>query len=259
MLEEVPAAAIIDDKLVFRQRAIFERETRLGTTEPIIAQKSTGNRTITQEMHAPITAQGDHAVLRPVVQQGILNLHAHERHAGVQQRSALGGVEVRAADETDLALPLKLGQPEGAVDASRYAIVPPMILDEVETLHPEPVQRAVDRGGHIGLFQARQEVEIGYEFRMHFEAVQRFAALAPEHGCAQMAQQFLDAGINVGAIKGDYAGAKKLVEILDRCFALDLSVTSRELPAAMDHAGDFIPRAQFRALDERHSPGSLCK
>src|SRR5215213_3239184 len=60
VLKEVPAAAIIDYELVFRQRAIFERETRRGTAEPVIAQESTGNRTITQEMHAPITAQGDH-------------------------------------------------------------------------------------------------------------------------------------------------------------------------------------------------------
>src|SRR5215217_1055809 len=106
MLEEVPAADIIDDKLVFRQRAIFERETRLGTAEPIIAQKSTGNRTITQNMHAVIAAQGDQPMLRPLIQQGILNLHADERHAGVQQRGALRRIEIGPADETDLALPL---------------------------------------------------------------------------------------------------------------------------------------------------------
>src|SRR5215207_7095692 len=259
MLQDIPAATVIDDELVFGQRAILQIETRLGTAEPIIAQESTGNRTIAQEMHAIIATQGDQPMFGPVVKQGILNLHAYERHAGVQQRGALVGVEIRSADEAYLAQLLKLGQPDGALDASRYVVIPPVILHEVETLHPQPVQRTVDRRDHVRLFHARQEVEIGNEFRMHLQAVEHLGAIALEHGCPELAEQFLDAGINVGAIEGDYAGAEKRAEICYRCFALDGSVTSRELPAAADDTGDFIARPQFRTLNTCHSPGSLCR
>lgn len=51
-LEQRPSAEIVDDKLVFDQRAVFERACRLPRPQPAVGQKSACDRAVAKETDA---------------------------------------------------------------------------------------------------------------------------------------------------------------------------------------------------------------
>ena len=121
-----------------------------GDAEPPLGQKAARDRAVAEKLHAALLAQRNKAVLGPLVEKRVLDLHRHERHAGVEQGSRVGCIEVGAADLVDLPLVLKLLEDERGLDGARNGVVPPVELHEIEALHPEPPERAVDDLAHIG-------------------------------------------------------------------------------------------------------------
>src|SRR5690348_14447604 len=89
-------------------------------------------------------AEFDEAVLRPDIEERILHLHRQRRETDLDQLGHVRGVEIGAAEMLDLALALELGEPAGGVAAAGHRIVPPVKLDEVETLAAKALQRRLD-------------------------------------------------------------------------------------------------------------------
>ena len=95
-LEQGPAAEIVDDELVFRERAVFGFARWFRRAEPAVAEEAARHRSVTEQRHVVGAAQRRQAVLRAGVEQGILGLHRDQRHAGVEDRTGVGDIEVGA-------------------------------------------------------------------------------------------------------------------------------------------------------------------
>ena len=145
-------------------------------------------------------------------------------------------VEIRASDILDLSLALELPEDERGVDGARNGIVPPVELHEVEAIHPQPLERAIDDAAHVGAVDAGQGVPVGHELRVHLEGVEGFRSALGEQALAELPDHFLDAGINVGAIEGRDARIDEGGHVGDGPLGLDSSMSSRKLPAAAQHA-----------------------
>jgi hypothetical protein len=101
-------------------------------------------------------------------------------------------------------------------------------LHEVERVDAQARQRAVHRPGDVVGGQRRQRGEVGHQLRVH-------ADLAREAvGGDEVAEQRLDAGVDVGRVEGAEAGAG--VGLEHRPAVLDVrAVALGQLPAADDH------------------------
>ena len=86
----------------------------------------------------------DHALVRPPVEQRILQLQRGDWNTILHQSQQVFGVEIGEADLVDLAGAAQLVEPMGGVEPARRGIVPPMELHEVKPFHVEPPQRLVD-------------------------------------------------------------------------------------------------------------------
>src|SRR4051794_31778606 len=149
LLEQVPAAEIVDDQLVFRQRAIGERPLRLGSAEPAPREEAARNRAITEKAHVLRPAQVREGKLRAGIEQRILHLHRDQRYSCLDKRFGVGRIEVRAADLIDLAFRLELAQDESRLDRAGDLVVPPVKLHEVEPVGPQTLQGSVDNPPHV--------------------------------------------------------------------------------------------------------------
>ena len=148
---------------------------------------------------------------------------------------------------------------ENRIDQARRRIAPPVELDEVETFDPQAAQRAIDDPLEIGFVDMRERRQIRHELGVNLDRPHRLGAAQIGQPRTERADQFLDAGIDVGAVERRDAGVERRDEIVDRGFAVDRPMPARELPAAANDAGDFVIRAKFDPRDVGHfgsAPGS---
>src|SRR5262247_4036594 len=108
----------------------------------------------------------DEALLRPMVEQGILHLHAGHGDAGGGEALDMVGIEIRAAEQVDLAVTPELVEPMGRLEAAGDGIVPPVELHEVEPLRPQALQRSIDDLAYVGLGDPWQKLEVWNELRV---------------------------------------------------------------------------------------------
>ena len=112
MLEQVPAAEIIDDQLVFGERAVLEGRLWFGLPQPAVGDETAGHRAIAKEMDIVLAAELDKAIFRARIDQRILHLHAGKRKARGDEFARMRGVEIRAPEQVDLADLVQLLEPE---------------------------------------------------------------------------------------------------------------------------------------------------
>ena len=93
-----------------------------------------------------------------------------------------------------------------------------------------------------------QHVEIGHEFRMHLDPVQRLRPAKLAVACAKTADEFLDAGIDVGAVEGGDTGVREGDHVGDGIVAAQAAVAGSHLPAAADNPRDLVVRRQSYPL-----------
>src|SRR5207302_10999475 len=135
--------------------------------QPTVAQQAAGHRSITQEPDAMRTAELDHAVCRSIVEQRVLDLVRRDRHARVNELGEARHVEIRGAEESNLAELDEASELEPHLDIARRLVIPPVELDEVEAIHPEPSERAIDDALDGGAIDAREHREVRHELRVH--------------------------------------------------------------------------------------------
>ncbi len=123
-----------------------------------------------------------------------------------------------------------------------------MELDEVEPVHAEASERAVDDGLDVGPAQRGQQVEIGHVFGVDSDFLKRPEASALGVGAAEGTHDVLDTGIDVRTIEGGDAGIGRGDQVLDRVGAVDGTVPAGELPAAAQHARNVVVVGQTEAL-----------
>ena len=189
-------------------------------------------------------AEVDEVVLRPVVEKRVLDLHADEIDAGADQFGRVRRVEIGAAQAVDLAFALQFGQPAGGLDRAGDGVVPPVELHEIEALGAEPLQRRLDDPADVGAVDFAELVEVGHALGVHLDAGAGGRAVTPLDLGARRAEQFLDAGVDVGAIEGEDAGFAERDEVVDGRRAIDSAVPAGKLPPAADDARDFVARAE---------------
>ena len=121
----------------------------------------------------------------------------------------------------DLAGAPHLVQRANRVDQARRRVAPPVELDEVETFDPQAAQRAIDDALEIGFVDMRERRQIRHEFGVDLDRLQGVGAAQIGQPRAERADQFLDAGVDVGAVERRDAGVERRDEIVDRGFAVD--------------------------------------
>ena len=92
LLEQVPAAEIVDDQLVLGERPVLEGRPRLRRAEPAVGEEPAGDRAVAEEVDAVPPAEVDEAVFRPIVDQRILDLQAGRDRRPAATSSAVRGV-----------------------------------------------------------------------------------------------------------------------------------------------------------------------
>ena len=118
-----------------------------------------------------------------------MRLVGNDLDAGVEQLAQPRQVEVGRPDMGDLAGPLEVLEDQAGLDEARRRRVPPVELDQIQPLHPQPAARSVDDALHIGAIDGGQPVVVGDEFR-----VDLIAAGEGWMGGAEIADERLDAG-----------------------------------------------------------------
>ena len=163
-----PAAEIVDDQLVLDQRAVRQL-AGLRRTEPALGEEAAGQGAVAQQLHAALSGRAAPAVLGPAIEQRVLHLHAHQRHAGVEHR--------RVCSLSKLVPPRCAIRPsrrrsrerERGIDAARHAVVPPVELHEVEPLDLQPVERALDDAADVGRVDPGEVVVVGHALGVHLQ------------------------------------------------------------------------------------------
>src|SRR5271170_6129037 len=116
LLKQTPAAEIVDDQLVFDERAVFERRRRLQGAEPTIAEEAAGHRAVAEQPDAAFGAERGEAARRPLVEHGILHLHARYLRARGEDIAQVRRIEIGEAEKPDLAGAPHLVQRANRVD-----------------------------------------------------------------------------------------------------------------------------------------------
>src|SRR5687767_8403076 len=88
---------------------------------------------------------------------------------------------------------------------------------------------------------------------MDLDAVQRLLPALVAVARPELADQFLDAGIDVGAVEGGDAGIGEGHHVTGRIVADGRAVAAGQLPAAADHARDVIAGRERDALHGRYA------
>jgi hypothetical protein len=163
-------------------------------------------------------------------------------------------IEIGGADIAHLALDPHFIEPAHRIDITAMRIVPPMELDQIEPLGLQPLERLLDDAADVVAADIGQDFEIRHKLGVHLHPGGGFGPTVRGELQAGGTDQFLDAGIDVGAVIGDDARIECRDEIVDGLCAVDLAMAAGELPAAANDPRNRIIRCEFKGL--RHV--SLC-
>ncbi|MDF2975256.1 MAG: hypothetical protein K0R61_5706 [Microvirga sp.] len=230
----------------------------LRRSEPSLRKKAARYRPIAQKLHVALLAQRNKAILGPLIEKRVLDLHRHKRHPRIEQGSRMGCIEVGAADLVDLPLILEFLEDESGLDGPWNGVVPPVELHQIETLNPEPPERAVDDLPYIGTVDAGEGVPVRHELGVYLEILQCFGAALGEHALAKTPDHLFDAGVDVGTVEGRDPRIHERSHVGDRPLGLNGTMPAGELPAPAQHARDPVARGELNGFD-RHVRLSLGK
>src|SRR3954454_7390929 len=124
----------------------------------------------------------------------------------------------------DLAFASKLLEPQRNLDIPPNVVVPPVKLDEVETLHAQAAERLLDDGPDVAPGDRSELGEIRHDLGVDPQRVQRLGAALRGKGRAEIAVEVLDAHVDVGAVEGGDAGIEGRDQVLDRDGPVDRAV-----------------------------------
>src|ERR1700678_1657958 len=144
LLEQFPAAEIVDDQFVFDQGSIGQIAGWFAPSHPSLRQKSAGDLPVADDADIPLAAQIDHAVSGPLVEQRILRLNRDHRYAGIENFREAGHVEVGHADVGDFPFVAQPGERRSRFHIAGNFVVPPMELHQVQALHPQAHEGTID-------------------------------------------------------------------------------------------------------------------
>ena len=139
-LENGPATELVYDQFVLDKRTVRQPGHRFFVAQPAFREKAAGQGAVTQHLQSPLRAQGGQRVLRAPVQQGILHLHADQRHPCVQHGGSARGIEIGAADIRNQAFTAQGRQFQRCLHHAGHGVVPPVELHQIQTLHAQALQ-----------------------------------------------------------------------------------------------------------------------
>ena len=144
----------------------------------------------------------------------------------------------------DLAGAAQLVKPGGRVDVARHVVVPPMQLHQIEAVHAEARQRAVDAAHHVGPRVRCQPIEVGYVLGVHLHGhvgAGRATPLQP------LADQRFHAGVDVRAVERRDARVHEPIHVGQRRSRVDRAVAAGQLPPALQQARDGVAGRELSA------------
>src|SRR6185437_7691036 len=140
-----------------------------------------------------------------MIEQRVLDLQRGKGDARISNLLYVAGVEIGSTDQIDLALGLQVAQMQGGIDTARLGVIPPMELHQVKAFHAQAPQGAIDDAAHVLSGDRGQQVDVRDKLGVDLESVQCVRAATLQHGRAEVANHFLDAGVDIGAIKRGHA------------------------------------------------------
>ena len=243
-LEKIPAAEIVDDQLVFDQRAVLEvlpapagrASGRRGSRRPPCRSRAARRRLPAAASTMRLAGRASSSEYCTCIEVSGTPASTMCSMRSVSKLVPLT-LWILPASLSSFSQPRRLQPP-------RRGVVPPVELHEVEPVELQPAQRLVDDAFDIALVDALQHVEVGHELGVHLDARERFLAAQIAVAQAEAADQLLDAGVDVGAVEGGDAGVGEGDHVGDRIVALHRAVAGGELPAAADDARNLVVRRE---------------
>ena len=232
-LKAVPSAELVDNQPVLHERSILERRGGIGAAQVVLREKSARQRAVAEQADAVARALCGHAVGRPPVEHRILQLVRDDRDTGGDDFRQALLVEVGQADVPDLAGAALLVKPGHRVDVARHVIVPPMQLHQIDAVHAEARQRAVDAADHVGPRVRGQPIEVGYVLGVHLH---RRVGAGPAAPLQPLTDQRFHAGVDVRAVERRHSRVREPIHVGQRGRRVDRAVAAGQLPPAFQQA-----------------------
>ena len=196
-------------------------------------------------------------------------LHLRRRDIGdLAEFGQMRCIEIRNADQVYFALAPQRIQLLNRLDMTGHAVVPPMELHEVQPFKSQSGQGPVNASLDLRRGERRQTVAVGNELRVYPDAVQPVLTAGPRKFGPESAENFLDAGVDVGAIEGADPGIGEKNHVGNRPCCIDPAMVARKLPTAPDHLRDRMAgpdrdlrdlhRARWRVVSLQIAPHFPC-
>ena len=248
-LKQPPPAEVVDDQLVLGEGAVLETVARLARPDPVRRQEAPGERAVAQLRNSALPASGDQRPLRPQIQRGVLRLVGDHRNPRVRQLQELRGIEVTRADPGDLAGASDFVQPQSGLHEARDSVrIPPVILHQVQSLDPQPPERAIDDPLHVLAAKTTERPEVRHVFGVYLN-VRRH----PRTRDPKLADQFLDPGVDVGAVEGGDPCLDEGGHVSNGVVAVDGPMSPGQMPSALDQTRDLVAGLDGEPFDA-HAP-----
>ena len=111
------------------------------------------------------------------------------------------------------------------------------------------MQRAVDDPLDLVRPDVVEPAKIRHQLGVDDDAAGCLGATATADVGDEGADHILDTPVDVGAVERGDTGVEKRLHVGDRLLGANLAVIARQLPAALDDAGDAMTRAQVGGFD----------
>jgi hypothetical protein len=240
ILERAPPTKLVDDEHVFRDRAVLEGRLRSRHAQVSVRQETTGYSTIAQQRYAMPATKVHHTRFGAAVEDRILDLVRHYRHAGLKDLFNTRYVEIGQADLLDLARAPQIVETGRDLYVPGNLIIPPVELDQIQLLNTQAPKRAFNGPLHTGSGERRKRSEIRDILGVNLYLGQCTAAEVVSVLAQELADELLDPGIDVGAIKGSDTSLEIEVHVTEGLPAIDGSMAASKLPAPLDDSGDSL-------------------
>ena len=250
LLKAVPSPCLVHEAAVLHLRPgqrVVDGWRR--PVQPAVAQQPAGECPVGQQLHAVGPAHLGHGCGRAPVQQRVADLVADDGYAAVERHVQVHRVQIGRPQVQNLPLGLQVGQVEQAIQPARVGVVPGVELEQIDALHPNPPERAVDRRLHLG---PRRRARGRHPLGEHAH---------PFPSAGQGPGDDLGGPVVIGGVEGVEPRLHMGLQRARRFIRVELGTVPflvRDLPEPVQHAGHPQSRSQQPVLDA-HSGGSSPK
>ncbi len=233
-LKQGPAAPGVDHVLVFLQGGGVELgPLRLGAAQIFLRQQPAEQGAIGQKCNPVIMTERRHPRFGPTIDQRVLHLVRDDADAVICDDAQPLGVEIGQGEVANLAFVTQIGEMLERVEVAFVAVIPPMELEQVETVDTHSAPRDADRfldGAPC------HPAGIRHPFGERLDLRQPLGSAARGEPAPELADQILGRAVMIGEVPAGESGIVIGEHRLDRARRVDGAMGAGNLPHPVEDA-----------------------